>query len=334
MGALVRGVVPRYARFRRLRRGENRWYTEAGAGRLVDDFEIDVILLTIFRAANALLADARIARALDQSPYLALAPVLGAQRNQILVDEATDFSPVQLGCMRALASHQTNSFFACGDFDQRITPWGTQRRSQLEWVSPGIAIKPVSISYRQSRQLFDFGRALAALFETHGEVELPAEMNNDAVAPILLLDAPKLDDVAEWLFARITEIEGAMRGESLPTVAVLVHEEAVVRPMTDALNLAFANTNLRAIACVDGRIIGNDDEIRVFDVKHIKGLEFEAVFFVAIDELATAQPDLFDKYLYVGATRAATYLGITCNQHLPSRLATLRGVLSEHWKPI
>jgi len=83
--------------------------------------------------------------------------------------------------MRALASYRTNSFFACGDFDQRITPWGSKRRSDLEWVSPGIEIKPVSISYRQSRQLFDFARALAALFETHGEVELPPEMNNDAV---------------------------------------------------------------------------------------------------------------------------------------------------------
>jgi len=124
-----------------------------------------------------------------------------------------------------------------------------------------------------------------------------------------------------------------MKGEPLPTVAVLVHEEAVVRPMTDALNRAFADTNLRAIACVDGRIIGNDDEIRVFDVKHIKGLEFEAVFFIAIDALAEAKPDLFDKYLYVGATRAATYLGIACNRHLPSHLETLRGLLSTDWKP-
>ena len=124
-----------------------------------------------------------------------------------------------------------------------------------------------------------------------------------------------------------------MKGEPLPTVAVLVHEEAVVRPMTDALNRAFADTNLRAIACVDGRIIGNDDDIRVFDVKHLKGLEFEAVFFIAIDALAEAKPDLFDKYLYVGATRAATYLGIACNRHLPSHLETLRGLLSTDWKP-
>lgn len=330
----VRGVVARYARFRRIRRLEARWYTEAASARLADDFEIDVVLLAILRTAGGLLADQRIARVVDQPAYAALASVLNAQRNQILVDEATDFSPVQLGCMRALTSYRTNSFFACGDFDQRITPWGSRRRSDLEWVSPGIEIKSVSISYRQSRQLFDFARALAALFETHGEVDLPPEMNNDAVDPILLLNTPNLDDVAVWLSARIAEIEGTMKGEPLPTIAVLMHEEAAVRPMTEALNRAFADTNLRAIACVDGRIIGNDDEIRVFDVKHIKGLEFEAVFFIAIDELANAKPDLFDKYLYVGATRAATYLGITCNGDLPGRLATLRGRLSTDWRPL
>lgn len=329
--SFVRGVAQRYVQFRRLRRSEDIWYTEAGTGRLVHDFEVDVVLLAILRSAGTLLADQRIARVVDQPAFAALGAVLGVQRNQILVDEATDFSPVQLACMRALASHTTNSFFACGDFDQRITPWGSRRRSDLDWVSPGIDIKPVSISYRQSRQLFDFARSLAAMFETSGDVELPPEVNNDAVSPILLLRTSDLDDIASWLSARIGEIEAAMGTEALPTVAVLVHEEAMVRPMTEALNRAFADKNLRAIACVDGRIIGNDDEVRVFDVKHIKGLEFEAVFFVGIDKLAEAQPDLFDKYLYVGATRAATYLGISCEADLPVTLQPLASHFGPGW---
>jgi hypothetical protein len=329
--SLVRGIAARYARYRRVRRSEGKWYTEAATGRLVHDFEIDLTLLAILRSAGTLLGDPRIARAVELPTYAALGPVIGAQRNQILVDEATDFSPVQLAAMRALASYTTNSFFACGDFDQRITPWGTQRRSDLEWISPGIEIKPVSISYRQSRQLFEFGRALAGVFESSGEVELPPEVNNEAVCPVLLEEAADLDGVAGWLATRLAEIEAQMGVEPLPTVAVLVHEEAVVRPMTEALNQALADRNLRAIACVDGRIIGTDDEIRVFDVRHIKGLEFEAVFFVAIDKLAEAQPKLFDKYLYVGATRAATYLGITCSTRLPVGLTALKHHFGSDW---
>lgn len=330
--SFVRGVPARYVRFRRARRAEARWYTEAATGRAANDFEIDVILLAILRSGGILLADPRIASSIDEPAYSSLGSVIGVQRNQILVDEATDFSPVQLGCMRELASFSTRSFFACGDFDQRITPWGSRRRSDLEWVSPGIDVRAVSISYRQSRQLFDFARALAALFDTRGDVQLPSEVNNDAVDPILLLGTPDLEEVAVWLAARISEIEDQMKGEALPTVAVLVHEEASVRPMTDSLNRAFAETNLRAIACVDGRIIGSDDEIRVFDVKHIKGLEFEAVFFVGVDKLAETLPELFDKYLYVGATRAATYLGLTCAADLPSGLATIKERLAADWR--
>lgn len=53
--------------------------------------------------------------------------------------------------------------------------------------------------------------------------------------------------------------------------------------------------------------------MRVFSIEHIKGLEFEAVFFADVDRLAEAQPELFDRYIYVGATRAATFLGLTCS---------------------
>lgn len=70
--------------------------------------------------------------------------------------------------------------------------------------------------------------------------------------------------------------------------------------------------------------VGDPREVRVFDVNNVKGMEFEAVFFVGIDDLAARIPDLFARFLYVGLTRAATYLGVTCDGSLPSSLSTLR----------
>ena len=64
----------------------------------------------------------------------------------------------------------------------------------------------------------------------------------------------------------------------------------------------------------------------------IKGLEFEAVFFIAIDRLAALQPELFDKYLYVGTTRAATYLGVTCEDALLPVIEILRPMFTPDWK--
>jgi DNA helicase IV len=78
--------------------------------------------------------------------------------------------------------------------------------------------------------------------------------------------------------------------------------------------------------------MGQNNEVRVFDIQHIKGLEFEAVFFLNVDKLAKNLPDLFEKFLYVGITRAATYLGITCETVLPEKIEHVRSLFAEDWK--
>ena len=85
------------------------------------------------------------------------------------------------------------------------------------------------------------------------------------------------------------------------------------------------------MACHEGQAVSLESNVRVFDIRHIKGLEFEAVFFVSVDKLAIQQPTLFDKYLYVGTTRAATYLGMTCEGALPQTIEVLRPHFGLHW---
>jgi DNA helicase IV len=159
---------------------------------------------------------------------------------------------------------------------------------------------------------------------------LPAHVDNEGVAPVLAkgMTGPT---VVDWLATRILEIERFTR--KLPSIAVLVNDEAQVQPLATALNEALQNANIRVVACPGGQVVGQENDVRVFDVQHIKGLEFEAVFFVSIDELAARQPELFDKYLYVGTTRAATYLGITCaTAELPDRIAPLESAFVDSWR--
>ena len=48
--------------------------------------------------------------------------------------------------------------------------------------------------------------------------------------------------------------------------------------------------------------------------------------------LATAKPELFDKYLYMGTTRAAMYLGLTTEgRALPDQIASLKGLFGQSW---
>ena len=298
----------RYRQFRREQQSEGRWYAKDGfTATDLTPLEVDFILLALLRGMRGLLADRRIAREFAQGRYAALNTARELYRTQVAVDEATDFSPIQLACMAALCDPLAQSFLVCGDFNQRITEWGSRSVSDLHWVVPGLDVRSINITYRHSRQLNDLARSIALLSTPDApEAQLPQRVDNEGVAPVLATNLTDRESVTKWLGSRIGEIERL--AQVLPPIAVLVSNEEDVIPLADALSEKLASKNIRAVPCPRGNLAGQDNDVRVFDVQHIKGLEFEAVFFVGLDRLAEQQPELFDKYLYVGATRAAMYL--------------------------
>jgi DNA helicase IV len=233
--------------------------------------------------------------------------------------------------MMALSDPASQSFLACGDFNQRITAWGSRSTDDLNWVASDLDIRSINITYRHSRQLNELARSIALLSSPETpEAQLPQRVDNEGVEPVLATNLSAQGAVAAWLADRIGEIERLT--QMLPSIAVLVSGEEDVVPLADALNGALANKNIRAVPCARGNLAGQENDVRVFDVQHIKGLEFEAVFFVGVDRLASSEPELFDKYLYVGATRAAMYLGlVTGAPSLPSRIEALQGRFRERW---
>lgn len=327
----LRGIPRRYRAFRQARREEQRWYQPAKAGPHVNGLEVDLMLLAGLRLTKSMMQDSRARSPGDDPGLAALERSARLMRNQILVDEATDFSPVQLACMAALAHPAADSFFACGDFNQRVTSWGANSVAQLQWVFPDIKVEKIAIAYRQTRQLLEFARALA---ETSGEepvlAELPDHVDNEGVAPALAAGLHDPTKLVRWLASRILEIEAAVQPNPLPTIAVLVNSGELGKPVAEALDRELEACNLRAVDCTDGRTISEANEVGIFNVNDIKGLEFEAVFFLAIDRLAEQQ-DLYARFLYVGATRAATYLGITCERELPVALGSLQASFVESW---
>ena len=159
--------------------------------------------------------------------------------------------------------------------------------------------------------------------------ELPESMDNEGVNAALVEQVKDVDAVVSWLAARIHEIERFV--DSLPSIAIFVNDEASISPLAESLSIEMAEANIKVVACPNGQVIGQENEVRVFDVQHIKGLEFEAAFFIGIDALAEQKPELFDKYFYVGATRAATYLGVTCENQMPSQISKLRSYFVDSW---
>ncbi len=319
----------RYRRFRRIRQGENHWYrTDGFSPTDIHPLEVDIVLLAMMRGSDGLVTEAHGLRDTDNPARSTLERLERLYRTQVLVDEVTDFSPIQLACMAVLARPGTRSFFACGDFNQRVTSWGTRSIEEMKWSIPDIGTRTVSIAYRQSRHLHDFARHIVGQPST-GVVELPDYAENDGVPPVLAKDMADVPRIASWLADRIREIERSL--QELPSIAVLVNDEPAVGTIADALGTVLTDQNIRVIPCHNGQVRGRDDAVRVFNVQHIKGLEFEAVFFIGIDRLAENHPDLFGNYLYVGATRAATYLGMTCEQELPVNMAGLEETFGDGW---
>jgi DNA helicase IV len=233
--------------------------------------------------------------------------------------------------MAALAHPHIRSFFACGDFNQRLTTWGTRSAEEFKWVFPDIDIKEITVSYRQTRQLNELARAIIQVVGgMEQRVSLPIHVDNEGIAPALLESASELSVNVNWLADRIREIERFVG--QLPSTAIFVNSEAEAAPLAAALNMALAEDNVQVVACPQGRVMGHDNDVRVFDVQHIKGVEFEAVFFIGVDRLADLHPELFENYLYVGTTRAATYLGITCESTLPHVIEPLRSMFIPEWK--
>jgi hypothetical protein len=205
----VTGIPRRYRRFRRECQTDGRWYKKDGVARTdISPLETDAVLLAMLRASRLLMKDIRIFRDIEQGPNAMLQAVRELFRTQIVVDEATDFSPIQLACMADLCDPAADSFFACGDFNQRITSWGTRSAEELKWAAPKLHFEAINISYRHSQQLNELAHRIALLSDPAAKkTELPEDVINDGVKPVIAKELGADSDSAKWLAARIGEIE-------------------------------------------------------------------------------------------------------------------------------
>ncbi len=328
---LVTDIPASYQQFRKDKSKATEFYVgDAISTTQLSGIELDLIVLLMLKNTRQLSSQAFVARASEEARFSYLVNIVELFRNQIMVDEATDFSMLELACMASLTNLDSQSFFACGDFNQRITTTGIRHRDQLNWILPSFSVRTVQLVYRQSRRLNAFAAELLRLqggdLSALGQV--PDESTHEGVKPVLFEHADD-DSGTRWIAERIKEVEQSV--QQLPTIAVLVNSEEDVKPTAERLSIYLEEVSLSAVACEEGKALGEGTDVRVFDIQHIKGLEFEAVFFAGIDRLAQEKPDLFDRYLYVGATRAATYLGMVCRRALPEKLEPTRQLFNSAW---
>ena len=150
----LRRIAAKYKRFRAEMAKAGRWYqTTPAKSSDIHWQELDLVILATLQSANELLTNHRNRPGPDLPTGGPLGTVRYCQRAQILVDEATDFSCVQLACMYELTHPAISSLFLCGDINQRLTPWGIKSNEAIDWIGTGIQHKTITVSYRQSWRL-------------------------------------------------------------------------------------------------------------------------------------------------------------------------------------
>jgi len=120
-------------RLKQLKQAEsllNKQYSQEIKNKEISDQEIDLLIFVMLKNAHEKIFKHRIYKELlnDNLKVLDRIDVLenikAKYKTQVIVDEATDFSTVQLGCMTYLAHPRYRSVIFAGDLIQRVTALG------------------------------------------------------------------------------------------------------------------------------------------------------------------------------------------------------------------
>lgn len=228
------------------------------------------------------------------------------------IDEVTDFSICDIYAMQSLLTRDFNSLTLCGDMMQRMTNYGITSWDELNNVVDNPIVVEMKTSYRQSKQLLEVARQLYR--DTLGDTpNYKAFMKSNKVpVPLVFIDESELNKI-EWISKRISEVYRAY-GERLPSISIFVNDKGYIpRFMENLQNTEFFAKN--EIKILDGTIDNSipDNHICVYPIDQVKGMEFDVVFFHNIDN-SSADTEILKRYIYVGVSRAAFFLGITLNE--------------------
>lgn len=281
--------------------------------------EMDLILLLIFKLIDNLFRDN--VKLFNESKHIYLVEYKNNSKVVIAIDEATDFSILELSCMSYLSYPKFKSVTLCGDVMQRLEVKGIDNWEEYRNIFEDAEIGNLKISYRQTSNLIEIAKKI--YFKNTGEqLNIEPVYPKDELDPKPLIYKSKvLEDKINWLSERIYEIRSTY-GNKLPSIAIFLSDDSKLQEYETELNKReiLSDNDIRVKACMNGEVLGDAQNVRLFNIKYIKGLEFEAVFYVDLDTIVKGNDDMLDRYIYVGISRASFYLAITVNEELPDRL--------------
>jgi len=220
----------------------------------------------------------------------------------ILVDEAQDLSPVELAVLTQAVS-RGQSITLAGDVAQRLhmengfTGW----KDLLKELSLShVEVEPLRISYRSTEQIVRFAEAVLG----HLASASPPQTTRAGV-PVELFTFAHTGDAVGFLAEALREL---CADEPQASVAVVARYPEQADLFHTGLRQAEI-PNLRRIAEQDFPFKAGVD---VTDLRQVKGLEFDYVILVEVNQSTYPVDDESRHLLHIGATRAAHQLWLLC----------------------
>jgi len=219
----------------------------------------------------------------------------------LMIDEVQDFSPLELAVLLEATSAQRSVTLA-GDTAQAIAPEHgfTSWAELLDFL--GISherVEPLRVSYRSTREIVDVAEHV--LGPLMGDVRPVAPR---AGAPVEAFPFSSAGECAEFLSHALKEL---IRNEPDASVALLARHPEQARLAYEALVRAEV-PSLRLVADQDFSFSAGVD---VTDVRQSKGLEFDIVILLDVNDASYPASDEARRLLHVAMTRAAHQLWVT-----------------------
>lgn len=294
------------------------WSTEKNAKLHAD--EADLLLMGLLQLVRVFYAV--LPRTFAESTHNYLERYREEMRPVVGVDEASDYSPLQLTVITLLSHPRYTCVTLCGDLMQRLGQQGLNSWEEYTTVFKQTARAKLNISYRQCRTLL---RLAAKLYEgqmgekptykVSGRLKMPFHLrptycrNGDA------------SERFDWLVTLICDLQATL-GKHIPNLAILVKNSAEASKLAQQLNDEdrIYDASMKAEAC-EGQRVGQADTIRIFPVGEIKGMEFDGVIFWDADQLEKeGNAHNLDRLMYVAISRASFYVAVTFEKHFPKSL--------------
>ncbi|MDH3684723.1 MAG: ATP-binding domain-containing protein [Myxococcales bacterium] len=236
---------------------------------------------------------------------LRVGPIIGAAKvpleyRHLAIDEVQDFAALEvrvlLGCLDS-----RKSLTLAGDTQQHVIA-GSGFTSWSEFFTDlgidGTAIETLQVSYRSSREITEFA------LELLGNLREPDPVITDRGGPpVEVFEFTDSGACVAFLAEALTELAVA---EPLASVAVLTPDAET----SELYERWLAQSDVPRVHRVTEQDFRFAPGVEVSEIQQVKGLEFDYVILVDVDDENYTPGDPSRRILHVGATRAVHQLWV------------------------